>query len=185
MNELTINTKRLTLHKIRIQDAEDVFRYRSDKDISKYQSFEPRNIKEVEDFIMSCTSDFGRENTWFQLGIYLMDKIIGDIGIHFIGPQNKQCEIGYTLAKEFQGYGYATESVISVVDYLFRVMNKHRIIASVDPENASSIRLLERIGFRKEGYSKQSILINGEWKDDLQYALLKEEWENLKEEVSH
>ena len=55
-------------------------------------------------------------------------------------------------------------------------MKKRRIIASVDPRNTVSIRLIERIGFRKEAHFKESYYLRGEWVDDLIYAKLKEEW---------
>ena len=61
-------------------------------------------------------------------------------------------------------------------DDLFRVMGKHRIYASVDPRNLPSIKLLERIGMRKEALFKKSLWFKGAWADDLIYAVLDEEW---------
>lgn len=89
-----------------------------------------------------------------------------------------QVEIGYTLSLEYQGNGYATESVINVINYLFNNLKKHRITASVDPENVRSAVLLERIGMRKEAHFKKSFWFNNEWVDDVVYAILKEEWIN-------
>jgi len=63
-----------------------------------------------------------------------------------------------------------------VIDYLFNDLNKHRIIASIDPNNTNSIRLVERIGFRKEAHFVESLLINGKWADDLIYALIEKDW---------
>ena len=102
-------------------------------------------------------------------------QVIGDLGIHFLDEENKQAEIGFTLDKNFQGKGYATEAVKEIINYLFNKLNKHRIIGSVDPHNSNSIRLLERLGFRKEAHFKESLFINGEWVDDVIYAVLKSE----------
>ncbi len=102
--------------------------------------------------------------------------MIGDIGIHFIGPENKQVEIGYTISRDFQRQGFGKEAVIGIINYLFKNLQKHRITASLDPKNSASIALLESIRFRKEGLLKQSILNQGVWEDDLLYALLSEEW---------
>lgn len=55
-------------------------------------------------------------------------------------------------------------------------MHKHRIVVSVDPRNTASLRLIERIGFRKEAHFKKSYYLRGEWVDDIIYAKLKEEW---------
>jgi len=83
------------------------------------------------------------------------------------------------LNKNFQNQGYATESIKRVIDYLFKELNKHRIIASIDPDNINSIRLVERIGFRKEGHFVESLFINGKWVDDLIYALIEKDWVKL------
>jgi len=98
--------------------------------------------------------------------IYAEEVLIGDAGIHFLDPENMQCEIGYTIAKKYQGNGFGREAVSGIIEYLFTKLHKHRITASVDPENTASIRLLEKLGFSKEEI----------WKDDVQYGLLEEEW---------
>ncbi len=173
---LKIRTDRLAIRPLESADAEDMFHYRYDDEIKKYQSFHPENIEKVSSFIKENTLHFNVQDNWYQLGIFKADKLIGDIGIHFIGPQNMQCEIGYTIAVQHQRNGYGKESVCGVVSYLFNELKKHRIIASLDPENIGSIRLLESTGFRKEGLMKQSIWVDGKWEDDLIYAVLNEEW---------
>jgi len=102
------------------------------------------------------------------------------LGIHFFDNSNKQVEIGCTLNKYFQNKGYATESMKIVIDYLFKKLNKHRIIASIDPGNKRSVQLVERIGFRKEAHFVESLLMNGKWVDDLIYALIEKDWEKIK-----
>jgi RimJ/RimL family protein N-acetyltransferase len=74
--------------------------------------------------------------------------------------------------------GYATESVARVIEYLFNDLNKHRIITSIDPANENSVRLVQRIGFRKEAHFVESLFINGKWVDDLIYAMIEKDWEN-------
>ena len=65
-----------------------------------------------------------------------------------------------------------------IVDFLFGTLNKHRVIASIDPRNSASIRLIERLGFRKEAHFKKSYYLHEEWVDDIIYAKLKTEWVN-------
>jgi len=174
-------TKRLTIRPIKPEDKNEVFEYRSDREVNKYQGWIPANLPEVETFIGKLSGHINEPGTWFQFVIIEneIQKIIGDLGIHFIDKEGKQAEIGITLNKDFQNKGYATESVKKVIDYLFKDLNKHRIIASVDPENKNSIRLLERIGFRKEAHFVESLFINGMWVDDLIYAMLEKDWEKL------
>ncbi len=176
MKSPTITTGRLVLKTLDIADAPTVFAYRSDPEIARFQSFCPAELSEVQDFILRSTAAFNVEDTWFQLGIYREGALIGDLGIHFIGPHNSQCEIGYTLAKSAQGQGYGQEAVRAAVSHLFDSLKKHRITASLDPRNTASIKLLEQLGFRREGCFVKSYYNQGVWEDDLVYAVLGEEW---------
>ena len=179
---MKLETERLIIRPIAFEDKNAVFEYRSDSETNKYQGWIPKTIDDVETFIGNTSTQINEPETWFQLVIIEKEtqKIIGDLGIHFIDSDNKQAEIGCTLNKDFQNIGYATESVRSVINYLFVDLNKHRITTSIDPENKSSIRLVERIGFRKEAHFIESLLINGKWVDDLIYALLEKDWGKLK-----
>jgi RimJ/RimL family protein N-acetyltransferase len=170
-----IETKRTILRPIEPTDNEQIFSYKSDSEANKYQGWIPKSLKDVDEFISKIPTEFNKPETWSQLVIIEKetDKIIGDIGVHFIDSNNFQCEIGCTLNKKIHGKGYATETVGVVIDYLFNKLGKHRIIASIDPENKSSIALVERLGFRKEAHFKQSLLINEKWVDDIIYAMLK------------
>ena len=146
-----IKTERLFIRLAEPEDAEDIFSYRS---------------------------DFAENQ--FQVAIVLVDenRLIGDMGISFTNHNNMQTEIGCTLHKDYQKKGYATEALKAMVDYLFGTLDKHRIIASVDPRNTASIRLIERLGFRKEAHFKESYYLRGNWVDDMIYAKLKTEWVN-------
>jgi len=173
-----ILTERLFIRKLETNDAQYFYKYRSLPEVYKFQSFIPKNTKDIKVFFERLSELPNIQNTWFQLAVCIKDenKLIGDIGIHFL-EDNAQTEIGYTLNPDFQGIGYAKEAVTAVIRYLFFVLGKHRIIASVDPDNKKSIRLLERIGMRKEAHFVKSIKTNDKWMDDCIYAILKEEWD--------
>ncbi len=175
-----LETKRVLLRKIEQEDSGEVFRYRSDSKSNKYQGFIPSSIREVNDFISRTPNEINTPESWFQLVITEKRKelIIGDIGLHFFGKENKQVEFGCTLDKDFQNQGYANEAINCVIKYLFEELEKHRIIASIDPRNVSSISLAKRIGMRKEAHFIKSLYINGEWVDDVIYSLLREDWNN-------
>lgn len=180
MDNFTLSTERLLLRPIHKIDAESVFRYRSDVITNKYQGWIPKTIDDVVRFIDNRVSPVININgTWFQFVIIIKESnlIIGDIGTHFFDPNNKQVEIGCTIDKNFQKHGYASEALSAVFRYLFRTLDKHRIIASIDPRNEGSIKLVERLGFRKEAHFKESVYQDGEWLDDLVYAILRRDWE--------
>jgi len=174
-----ITTDRLFLRKLELNHREDFFKYRSLPQICEYQSFAPKSLKGADDFIKAIASNPNIPNTWFQLAIVNRNdnKLIGDVGIHFL-EDNAQAEVGYTLAPDFQGQGYATEALKAVISYLFFEMKKHRVTASVDPNNIKSIRLLERLGMRKEGHFIKSFKVGDMWFDDCIYAILEDEWKS-------
>ena len=174
---IVINTDRLLIRLLEMQDMDDFFAYRSMPEVYQYQGWKPTVNAQAEDFIIKNVSIcLNTPNTWLQLAICLKDgTLIGDIGIHFM-EDDFQAEIGYTLSLAYQGNGYAFEAVKAVLDYLFTSLLKHRVTASVDPENMKSIMLLERIGFRKEAHFRKSYHTEDKWLDDCIYAMLKEEW---------
>lgn len=175
-NGIELKTDRLLLRSIKAEDAKAIFDYRSDSETNKYQGWIPKTIDDVDSFLKKISQEINIADTWFQFAIVEIETtdIIGDLGIHFL--DDEQAEIGCTLSKKYHGKGYATEALKSAMNYLFNKLNKHRIIASIDPMNISSIGLVERLNFRKEAHFKESLLINGEWVDDIVYAILKKEW---------
>ncbi len=178
---MKLESERLILRPINLGDKDEIFAYRSDNVTNEFQGWIPKTIEDVEIFIEKIAKQVNEPDSWFQFVIIekVSQKIIGDLGIHFWDKENKQVEIGCTLNKSYQKKGFAIESVRRVIDYLFKELKKHRIITSIDPKNANSIQLVERIGFRKEAHFVESVFINGKWVDDLVYSLLEKDWKKL------
>lgn len=182
-SRVTLTTERLILRPICLNDAGEIFHYRSDSVTNQYQGWIPENIEDVQYFIKNRVSKIIDKNgTWFQFVITLKQsgELIGDIGLHFFDKENKQVEIGCTLNKNYHNEGYASEAMGEVIKYVFNILNKHRIIASIEPGNLSSIRLVRRLNFRKEAHFRQSIFSKGNWIDDLIFAILRSEWSENK-----
>ena len=137
---MKLDTKRLIIRPITLDDKNEIFEYRSDAETNKYQGWIPKTIDDVEIFIGKISKQINEPETWFQFVIIEKEtqKIVGDLGVHFFDSENRQVEIGCTLKKEFQNKGYATESVKRVIDYIFNELNKHRIITSIDPDTQKS-----------------------------------------------
>jgi RimJ/RimL family protein N-acetyltransferase len=110
-----------------------------------------------------------------NLAIEVDGVMVGDLFCG-IAEHGAIAEIGYSLIPEHQGKGYASEAAGALVDLLFDTTSVHRITASLDPLNDASIRLLERLGFQREGIARLGLLIRGEWVDDLIYSLLRSDW---------
>jgi RimJ/RimL family protein N-acetyltransferase len=88
----------------------------------------------------------------------------------------RQLEIGYSLVPSERGKGYCTEATQLMVDYLFLSKETMRIQAQTDPRNVASHKVLEKVGFKKEGTLRKSFFMRGEWRDAYIYSILREEW---------
>jgi ribosomal-protein-alanine N-acetyltransferase len=84
--------------------------------------------------------------------------------------------LGYWIDGERQGRGYMTEAVATVVQFAFQKLGLHRVQAAVMPHNAASLRVLAKLGFRKEGESPRYLQIAGRWADHDVFAMTSEEW---------
>ncbi len=177
-----LTTPRLRLRRFRAEDAALLQSYRADPEVARYQGWdEGYSLTKAQSLIREMAAfDPGYLGTWFQMAIEFKEtgSVIGDIGVHTIAEDPSQVKVGYTLARAQQGKGLATEALSALLDYLFTEMKKHRVLAYVDIDNQRSIRLLERLGFQREGHLRESSWSKGEWRDDYQYAILDSEWLN-------
>lgn len=100
------------------------------------------------------------------------DTFIGLIGFWRIVKEHHYGELGYMLAREHWGKGYISEAIGALVPFGFNTLGFHRIEAITRPENAASIRALEKNGFVLEGHFRENVLWNGEFKDSLHFGRL-------------
>jgi RimJ/RimL family protein N-acetyltransferase len=170
-----IVTARFTLAPLTVDRAAQLFAYRSDPEVSRFQSFEPETLDDARKFIQSAMTDCP---SWQQLGIHPREggRLLGDVGFRVLPEEPRQVEIGITVAPEHQRRGIGTEAVRGVLDYLFGSLSMHRAFASVDPRNTASIGLFESLGMRQEAHFRQSLWFRGEWVDDVVFAILRSEW---------
>ena len=179
MTFFKIKTKRLFLGPLNTNDAASLFSYRSDPEVYRYQSWKPLNLDDAVSLIeRSSFNDKLCLGKWNQLGILLNDsnQLIGDIGILIF--EKEQAEIGFTISPSFQRKGFGFEAVFAMLLHLFHQLHFHRVIAQTDPQNVGSIKLLTKLGFRQEGHFRKSSYIRDDWKDDLFFAILGEEFQN-------
>jgi ribosomal-protein-alanine N-acetyltransferase len=100
------------------------------------------------------------------------NKAIGNICFSNIIYGNfLSCFLGYKLDKQEINKGYTTEAVKKGISIMFEEYKLHRIEANIIPENIRSIRVVKKLNFEKEGYSKRYLNINGEWRDHIHYAV--------------
>jgi ribosomal-protein-alanine N-acetyltransferase len=84
--------------------------------------------------------------------------------------------LGYWATEAYAGKGYMTEAMAEVLRHAFRTLKLHRVEANVQPGNTASIALLERSGFRREGFSPRYLKVGGRWRDHERWAITVEDW---------
>ena len=174
---MLLTTDRLVLRRLRAADAPVLSAYRSDEDTARYQSWEPPfTLARAEELIAQMAGADPDRPGWFQWAIELASEraLIGDVGVG-LHDNRQQADLGFTLAPGRRGRGYATEAVRAVLDRLFDVQGVRRVSAECDARNLASARLLERVGFTREGLRRAHTLAKGEWTDDLLFGLLRED----------
>jgi [ribosomal protein S5]-alanine N-acetyltransferase len=175
----TMETERLLLRKISMDDAEDMFEYARDAEVARYVLWHPhKTIEDSRQFISLVLDEYAKGGVapW---GIeYKADKrFVGTVGFLDWSIPNARIEIGYAISRAYWGQGIMTEAVRAVIDLGFRNMALNRIQAMCLPENVASARVMEKAGMRYEGTLRQYLLIKGEFRDLKMYSILRDEWE--------
>lgn len=171
-----LTTERLVIRRFRAEDTAAFAAYRSDPEVARYQSWDtPLSLEAAARTVAGFAADDPEMTGWFQWAVDLDGTLIGDVGVN-VHPNRMQADIGFSIAAAHQGRGYGTEAVGRMVEYLFTSRGLHRISAECDARNVRSARLLEKVGFQREGMLRRNTWIKGEWTDDLLFGLLASEY---------
>jgi len=167
-----IKTNRLLIREFEVQDWQAVYEYTSNPNVMKYIPEGVFNEEQAKKFV---SENSGEKAKHFPIILLSEHMVIGHIVFHqYFGDHTY--EIGWILNPSYYNNGYASEAARAVLDYGFKEMKLHRIIATCQPENIPSYKVMEKIGMRREGYFKKCIPHNDEWWDEYYYSVLDEEW---------
>lgn len=169
---MKIKTERLSIRKFEIDDWKALHEYASDRNVMEYM---PEGVLSEEDSKEFVLKNNGKDARNFPVIITDENTLIGHIVFHrYFGEHTY--EIGWVFNPNYQNKGYASEAARAILKFGFEEMKLHRIIATCQPENTASYRVMEKIGMRREGYFKKCIPHDNEWWDEYYYAILQEEW---------
>lgn len=174
----TLSGARVVLRRLEAGDVGALFSVFSDAEVTRYWSTPPMTDRAEAAALLEEIEKHRREGDLLQWGITLPDSdtVIGTATLAQIDRRHARAEIGFALGREHWGRGLAREAVSVLLDHAFGEMGLHRIEADSDPGNQPSIRLLERLGFRREGYLPERWYVDGRWHDTVMFGLLKRDW---------
>nr|WP_314589948.1 GNAT family N-acetyltransferase [Paenibacillus terrigena] len=170
-----LETERLKLRQLRLDDASDLYDYFSKDEVTEYYdlaTFTER--KQAEDLIQMWIDSFSslRSIRW---GVTLKseDRVIGTCGFHKWSQKNRRAEIGYELSPAYWRQGYMSEVLDAVIRCGFHELGLNRIEAQISQDNIGSRKVLEKAGFQEEGVLQDYFYLKDRFVDAAIFAVLK------------
>jgi ribosomal-protein-alanine N-acetyltransferase len=158
--ELMLESTRLIMRPPTSKDADDIFAYASDSNITKYLLFAPhKSLEDTIEFIRLSEKQWEkREARTFVILSKTDGRLIGVTGLTFDCDSKDTARIGYVLAKDKWGKGYATEACMRIIDYA-KEIGVRRLVAPMHPDNIASIRVLEKCGFQEDSDASETYFL--------------------------
>jgi [ribosomal protein S5]-alanine N-acetyltransferase len=174
-----METNRLILRELSEEDYEDIHEFKSDQKVVKYLTWGPNSREQTLHSLKKQIAFQNEENRQiYVLAVVIKNtkKVIGNALFMVRDQDFITAEIGYFINSNYWKQGYGIEIVNGLLYLGFNTMDIHRIYAVCDAENAGSVNLLRRIGFRQEGHFIKNLKVKGQWRDHFLFAMLKEEF---------
>jgi [ribosomal protein S5]-alanine N-acetyltransferase len=173
-----LESERLILRKLRMEDAGDLFEYAQDVELARLGFWKPFDtLEDSRSEISAITEGYERGDVMQWAIEHKQDhRLIGRISLHRYEPDNARIETGYSLNPRYWGKGYATEAVKRAVQFSFEVLQVNRLGAVILAENVASIRVVEKAGLKFEGVRREYVFIGGTYHDMNCYSILRREW---------
>ena len=174
----SLATDRLLLRPLRLADAEAVFAFKSDPEVTRHYGQEPhRTLDETRAWIQRREVDFAHRTTLFWAFVPKgEDLAVGAGCLWNFDPTHHTAEVGYELHRSRWGQGIMTEALSAILECAFADLGLHRVEANPLAGNAASVRLLVRLGFREEGRLRARVFFRGRFEDQLYFGILRDEW---------
>ncbi len=173
-----LETQRLRLKPIELNDAPSLFTFWSDPIVSKHMNIETfLEVSQAEQMIL-LLQKLSVEQKACRWTIILKhtSQVIGSCGFNYFDLANERTEIGYDLGYPFWGNGYVPEALQSLLSFGFHELGLNRIEAKVEPENVNSRKVLKKLHFVEEGTLRQYEKSKGQFVDLIMFSVLRNDW---------
>lgn len=181
-----LRTERLVLRPVVPDDAPAIGAYCADPEVTRYLPFpalDAEGLAKRMERLVAATAP-AEVGDFLGLAVEHEGALVGDLMLRFSAAHGEDqppsiAELGWVFAPEYGGRGFATEAARALVDLAFGTYPLHRLMAQLDPRNAASARLCERLGMTHEGHTREDYPDReGGWSDTAVYGLLRREWES-------
>ena len=181
MTDLTVKTERLLLRPFDKSDLQEVLGYYSVPDIQRYLDWKARDKTEAKSAFeaMRKQTRLSRPGEVLTLAVVRKSdgKVIGHVSLRYTDATAAQGEVRFAIAPIYRNKGYGTEAVKAVLTLGFEQFKFHRIYARTAGKNEASAKLLKDLGMRLEAHYREHALFQGEWDEELHFAILDREWQ--------
>jgi len=175
-----VSTERLTIRFFEDRDRDLEVAIHDDRELFTHLPIDPRTTAEIDE---SLKKRIGQHAIDEVGGTVLLaverttdGSYVGALQLTPVQVEPLQVSIGWLALRSQHGNGFMTEAVGAVIDTTFGSSEVHRIVAEITDGNDASVRLAERLGFRKEAHFVESLFLRDEWRDEMVYALLRSDW---------
>lgn len=179
--ETTLKTDHLILRPFEKSDLEEVLSYYSLPDIQRYLDWKARDTSEAKSAFdaMRKQTRLTRPGDTLTLAVVRKSdgKVMGHVSLRWTDATAGQAEVRFAIAPVFRRKGYAREALRAVIRMGFNDYRLHRIFARTAGQNEASAYLLKDLGMRLEAHYREHALFQGEWDEELHFAILDREWE--------
>lgn len=134
-----------------------------------------KSADDIRQFITRVRTQYA-DNKGPQTGIWIDGRFAGSLGCHPIDWGNRNCSVGYWIEERHQGKGVIARCCTVLLDYLFQEVGLHRVTIQCGTENTRSCAIPERLGFTREGITREGEWVNDRWLDLVVWGLLEQDW---------
>lgn len=175
----TLQTARLRLRPFRDDDADAIYALQSNPRVLRYWDAPPWNDRARATAFLAACRQMAEEGTGARWAIETVhdDAFVGWCAMFRWNPVHRSLGIGYCLDEPAWGRGHATEAVRALLHWAYQTLDLNRVEAELDTRNVASARVLEKLGFQREGLRREDCVVNGEVSDSWIYGLLRRDWE--------
>jgi [ribosomal protein S5]-alanine N-acetyltransferase len=180
-----IETERLLLRKLRLEDEHDLYEYTSNEEVAKYVAWNKHEkLEQATNYIKRVMSEYEDGDNPYVWAIEYKEngKMIGSIEFSLYSPKNRWCELDSDMNPLYWNKGLNTEALNAVIEYCFNTLNLNKVQARCYGKNIGSSKVLKKAGMSFEGTMRQHMFKNNEFHDILRYSILKEEFMNTKKQ---